>query len=145
MLSEMFSKNKQTKKQKKKKLIYKEKCETVKNKECKKHYYKKSQLRIFFKYLSIVSDSFILKLSIGVSISTARLMWRYGVRKIRTSFKTLVSKKMTIWWLEKSHNSDELLQKIISSSYHMEPKAYIEASCVFNIHTGETKNCSCNL
>ena len=32
-------------------LIYIEKCGTVKNKECKKRYHKKSQLRKFFKYV----------------------------------------------------------------------------------------------
>ena len=47
-------------------------------------------------------------------------MWKYGVRKIQTSFKTLASNKTTIWWLKKSHNSDKLLEKITSSSYHME-------------------------
>ena len=54
-----------------KKLIYKKKCRTVKNKDCKKPYHKKSQICI-----SIVYDSFILELSIGISISTALLLWR---------------------------------------------------------------------
>ena len=70
-----------------------------------------------------------------ISIRTALLLWRY--RKIRTSFKTLVSKKTTIWRLKKSHSNDKLLEKITSSSYHMEQKTFIEASCICNIHTGE--------
>ena len=85
----------------------------------------------------IVYDSFILGLSISISISTALLLWRYGLRKIRTSFKTLVSKKTTIWRLKKSHSNDKLLEKITSFNYHMEQKTLIEASCICNIHTGE--------
>ena len=30
-----------------------------------------------------------------------------------------------------------------SSSYHMEQKTFIEASCIHNIHTGERRFCSC--
>ena len=55
---------------------------------------------------------------------------------MRTSFKTLVSKEMTIWRLKKSHSNDKLLEKITSSSYHMEQKTFIEASYIYNIHTG---------
>ena len=61
---------------------------------------------------------------------------------MRTSFKTLVSKKTTIWWLRKSHGNDKLLEKITYSSYHMEQKN-IETSCIYNIHTGENCFCSC--
>ena len=38
--------------------------------------------------------------------------------------------------VEKSHSNDKLLEKIISSNYHMEQKTYVEASCIYNIHTG---------
>ena len=43
---------------------------------------------------------------------------------------------MTIWRLKKSHSNDKLLEKITSSSYHMEQKTFIEASYIYNIHTG---------
>ena len=51
---------------------------------------------------------------------------------MRTSFKTLVSKKTTTWRLKKSR-SNAKPKKITSSSYHMEQKAFIEASCIYNI------------
>ena len=43
---------------------------------------------------------------------------------------------MPIWWLRKSHSNDKLLEKRTSSSYHMEQKTFIEASYIYNIHTG---------
>ena len=111
-----------------------------KNKECKKHYH--SAMNVFQVCIGIVYNSFILELGISIiSISTALLLWRYC--KIWTSFKTLVSKKATIWQLKKSHSNDRLLEKITSSSYHMEQKTFIEASCIYNIHTGEKNFCSC--
>ena len=55
---------------------------------------------------------------------------------MRTSFKTIVSKK-AILRLKKSHSNYKLLEKITSSSYHMEQKTFIEASCIYNIHTGK--------
>ena len=59
---------------------------------------------------------------------------------MRTSLKTLVSNKPTIWRLKKRHSKDKLLEKITSSSNHMELKTFIEAICIYNIHTGEKKN-----
>ena len=49
-----------------------------KNKECKKRFIiKKSATKIFQGYMSIVVyDSFILKFSISIRISTALLLWR---------------------------------------------------------------------
>ena len=129
MLSEMFWDFQKT-------LIYKERCEQSKNKERKKLYHK-SAMKVFQVCMIIVYDSFFLELSI--SISAALLLWRE--RKIRT-FKTLVSKNK-IWWLKKSHSNDKLLEKITSSSYHMEQKTFIEASCIYNIHTGGKMFCSC--
>ena len=41
-----------------------------------------------------------------------------------------------MWRLKKSHSNDKLLEKITSSSYHMEQKTFIEASYIYNIHTG---------
>ena len=108
--------------------------EQLKNTKATKH---------FQVFISIVYDSFILVLCVSISISTALLLWRYGLRKIRTSFKTLVSKKTTIWRMKKSHRNDKLLEKITSSSYHMEQKTFIEASCINNIHTGEKNFCTC--
>ena len=43
--------------------------------------------------LSKVYDSFILERSISISISTVLLLWRYELRKIRTSFKHLFQRK----------------------------------------------------
>ena len=85
-------------------------------------------------YIGIVYDSFIFELDISIAnISTALLMWRYC--KIWTCFKTLVSKKTTIWRLKKSHGNDKTLEKITFSSYHMEQKTFMEASCIYNIHS----------
>ena len=42
-----------------------------------------------------------------------------------------------MWLLEKAQNNDELLQKILSSSYHKEQKTFIEASCTDDKQTGE--------
>ena len=39
--------------------------------------------------------------------------------------------------MKKSHSHDKLSEKITSSSYHMNQKTFIEASCAYNIHTGE--------
>ena len=47
--------------------------------------------------------------------------------------------KTTIWRLKKSHSNDKPLEKITPSSYYMEQKTFIEASCIYNIHTAE--NC----
>ena len=79
-----------------------------------------------------------MKLSISIKhkhCTVILLLWRYC--KIRISFKTLVSKKMTIWRLRKSRSNDKLLEKRTSSNYHMEQKTFIEASYIYNIHTGE--------
>ena len=80
-----------------------------------------------------------LELIISISISTTLLLWR----KKRTSFKTLASKKTTIWRLKKSHSNDKIREKITSSSYHMEQKTFIEASYIYNMHTQENHFCSC--
>ena len=99
--------------------------------------------KVFQVFISIVYDNFILELSISISISNALLLLLWRSRKIQTSFKTLVSKKATIWRLKKSHINDKLLEKIMSSSYHTEQKTLIEVSCIYNIHTREKKFCSC--
>ena len=41
---------------------------------------------------------------------------------MRTSFKTLASKKATTWRLKQSHSNDKLLRKVMSSSYHIAQK-----------------------
>ena len=84
-----------------------------------------------------------MELSISISINTALHCTALEKRKIRTSFKTLVSKKETVWCLKKSHSNDKLLENITSSSYNMEQKTFIEASCIYNIHTGKKFFCSC--
>ena len=111
-----------------------------KNKECKKHYH--SATKVFQVCIGIVYNSFILELGISIiSISTALLLWRYC--KIWTSFKTLVSKKATIWRLKKSHSNDKILEKIAFYSYHMEQKTFKEASCFYNIRSEGNFFCSC--
>ena len=112
-----------------------------KNVECRQRYHKKkSATKVFQVCISIVYDRFFWNLALAL-VSTALLLWRYG--KIRTSFKTLVSKKTAIRQLKKSYCNDKLWEKITSSSYHMEQKTFIEASCIYNIHTGENHFCSC--
>ena len=55
----------------------KKSVEKSKNKECKKHYYKKnSPTKVFQVCISIEYDDFILELSISISISTALTLWR---------------------------------------------------------------------
>ena len=112
-----------------------------KTKSVKNIIIEKSATKIFQVWIIIVYDSFILELSISISIGTAVLFWRK--HKIRTSFKTLASKKTTIWRLKKSHSNDNRLEKIMSSSYHMEQKTFIKESCIYNIHTEKKIFCSC--
>ena len=52
-----------------------------------------------------------LFLNFGINIE----MW--GERKIRTSFKTLVSNKAKIWRLRESQSSDKLSGKMFSSNH----------------------------
>ena len=100
---------------------------------------KNSATKVFQVCVSIAYGSFILELSIN--ISTALALRRYC--KIRTSFKTIVSKKTTISRLKKSNSNEKLLEKTTSSSHHMKQKALIEATCIYNIHTGGKIFCSC--
>ena len=122
---------------KKKNSFIKKSVEQSKNKSVKNLIIKK----VFQVCISIVYNSFILKLSISIRLSTALLLW--SKCKIRTSFKTHVSKKTKIWRLKNFFRNDKLLEKITSSSYHMEQKTLIEASYIYNIHTGEKNFCSC--
>ena len=79
-----------------------------KNKERKKHYH--SAMKVLQVCIGLVYNRFILELRISIiSISTALLLWRYC--KIPTSFKTLVSRKTTIWLLKKSHSNNKFLEK----------------------------------
>ena len=65
------------------------------------------------------------------------------MHKLRTSFKTLASKEVAKWRLKKSQSNDKLSRKVMSFSYHIEWKTFIEASCTNNIYTGEKTFCSC--
>ena len=116
----------------------KKSLERSKFKRCKKRYHKKSATKVFQVCKSIVYDSFFLELALAL---VSPLLRRYC--KIRTSFRTLVSYKTTIWRLKKSDSNDKFLEKITSSSYHMEQNTFIEASCISNIHTGGNIFCSC--
>ena len=103
--------------QKKKNSFIKKSVEQSKNKSVKNLIIKKVS------HESIVY--FILKLSISIRLSTALLLW--SKCKILKNF----------------FRNDKLLEKITSSSYHMEQKTLIEASYIYNIHTGEKNFCSC--
>ena len=46
--------------------------------------------------------------------------------------------------LQKSQSNDKLSQKVMSSSYHIEQKTFIEESCTNNVETGEKSFCSCH-
>ena len=129
MLSEMFCVFQ-------KRLIYKEKCRAVQKiiKSVKNVIIKKSATKVFQVCISIVYYSFILKLSISISISTALVLWRWC--KIRTSFKAPASQKTTIWRLKKSHSNEKPLEKITSSSYHMEQNIH-RSKLIYDIHTGK--------
>ena len=39
--------------------------------------------------------------------------------------------------MKESQSNDKLLSKVKSFGYHTEYKTFIEASCMYNIHTGE--------
>ena len=67
-----------------------------------------------------IYHSFILEL---VSHLTVEI-----THKIRTAFKTLDSKKASIWRLKLPQRNYKLLWKVRSSSYHTEQKTFIEAS-----------------
>ena len=57
----------------------------------------------------------------------------------------LVSKHLfqtTIWRLKKSHSNDKVLEKITFSSYHVEQKTFMEANCIYNIHSEGKIFCS---
>ena len=43
--------------------------------------------------------------------------------------------KATTWWLKKSQSNDKLFWKLMSYSYHIEQKTFIEASCTNKMHT----------
>ena len=57
-------------------------------------------------------------------------------------FQNTCCKEMTIWRLKKPRRNDKLLERIMSSSYHMEQKTFIEASCIYKILTGEKIFCT---
>ena len=79
----------------------------------------------------------VWNLAFSISISTALLFCFCGNNVKHGLLLTFVSKKTTIWQLKKSHSNDKLLEKITSFSYHMEQKTFIEASGIYNIHSGE--------
>ena len=62
---------------------------------------------------------------------------------MRTSIKTLVSRKTTILRLKKSQSNDKLFRKI--NVFHSSPgiKTFIEVSYIYNIHAGEEVFSSC--
>ena len=47
-----------------------------------------------------------------------------------TFFKTLISKKAATLRLTKRLGNNKFVKQIISSSYHIEPRTFIEASCI---------------
>ena len=57
-------------------------------------------------------------------------------------FKSTDFKQTSNMALQRSQSDIKLLQKVIFSSYHIELKIFIEASCTNNIHTGVKGFCS---
>ena len=101
---------------------------------------KESATNVFQVCMSIVYDSFILEISIYISI---RLHCYCGNNvKYGLFSKHLFQRKRQYGGWKKSHSNEKLLEKITSSSYHMEQKTSIETSCIYNIHTGEKVFCS---
>ena len=82
--------------------------------------------------MSIVYDSFILEISIYISI---RLHCYCGNNvKYGLFSKHLFQRKRQYGGWKKSHSNEKLLEKITSSSYHMEQKTSIEVSCTHDTH-----------
>ena len=56
--------------------------------------------------------NYFVKLALHCILEITHKMW--------TSVKDLASKKATTWWLRKPQRNNELLRKVMCSSYHME-------------------------
>ena len=50
-------------------------------------------------------------------------------------FQNTGFKESSKWHLRESQSTDKLSRKVMSFSYHIELKTFIEASCTNNIHT----------
>ena len=107
-----------------KNFIYKEKSETATK-------FKEDNLKSI---ISFTLDSWYYHRGVAVE----------KMHKIRTSFKTLASKraatfhKSLSWDLKKYHSNNKLLWKVMSSSYHMEQETFIKWSFTKNVYTLET-------
>ena len=109
------------------KLIYKEKCGETNSHEIKTY-------EVFQVCISVVYDSFILQLSISINKLALVLALHCYCRdnvKHRLLSKNFFQRKR------------KYLEKITSSSYYMKEKTFIEASCIYNINTGEKIFCNC--
>ena len=124
------------------KYIHKEKWNSQKIKKVKSVIIKQVSYKSLY-----VKIWYMIALFWNCDISTSPLLALHcgdKIRKIRTSFKTLVSKKATTWWLKESQSNDKLLSKMSSSHHIHHIKNIHRASCIYNIHIGENFFCSCN-
>ena len=99
---------------------------------------KKSPAKVF--QVSIVKYKTALFWNIALALVLALHCYCERNVKYRLLPKHLLQRKRR---LKKSHSNDKLLEKITSSSYHLEQNTFIEASCIYNIHTGGKILCSC--
>ena len=93
---------------------------------------KKSPAKVF--QVSIVKYKTALFWNIALALVLALHCYCERNVKYRLLPKHLLQRKRR---LKKSHSNDKLLEKITSSSYHLEQKAFIEVSRIHNMHTGE--------
>ena len=92
------------------------------------------------KYLSKCPDSTKAPLPWKISdCAPVLVLWRKN--ETQNSFESLASREHGGW--KEPQENDHLLLKITPSSYYIEWKTFLEASCANNIHTGEKVFRSC--
>ena len=98
-------------------------------------------MKVFQVCISIVYNSFFWNLALALVFVLHCYcgdMVKYGLLS-----KHLFQRKQQHGWFKKSHFNNKLCEKITSASYQVEQKTFIEASCIYSIHTGEKHFCSC--
>ena len=105
-------------------------------KNVKKIISKKSATKVFQVFISIVYIALFWYLALALVLALHCYCGdniKYGLLS-----KHLFQRKWQYGcWKTAVDSNDKLLEKITSSNYHMEQKTFIEASCIYNIHTGE--------
>ena len=98
-------------------------------------------MKVFEVCISIVYNSFFWNLALALVLVLHCYcgdMVKYGLLS-----KHLFQRKQQHGRFKKSHFNNKLCEKITSASYQVEQKSFIEASCIYSIHTGEKHFCSC--